>query len=155
MHPRDMTRNRHFVNTATLALIRPLQLFSTCTKQELAHIAGAMTMVTVQRGGTVVRQGTPGYEFFVIVEGWASVTINGTRVTTLRSGEFFGEIALLDEAPRTATVVAETDLVLLVCQLSEFASIMAASPTFTRKLLTGVTRRLRDTLRGAPEDMIA
>jgi CRP-like cAMP-binding protein len=90
-----------------------------------------------------------------IVDGTARVDIGGRTVATIGPGEFFGEVALLDGGPRTATVVAETDLVTEVIGQREFAGLVEDSPHLAKLLLVGLARRLRAAdvlLAGAPDD---
>lgn len=102
-----------------------------------------LTRMEIPAGTTVVQEGERGQEFFVIVSGRADVLIGGQHVAHLSSGEFFGEIALLDHRRRAATVVAETDLVVEVCSMIEFRSLLVGAPAMTRRLLAGVAGRLR------------
>ena len=84
-----------------------------------------------------------GREFIVIVDGTATVAIDGQAVATLGAGDFLGEIALLDGGPRTATVTADTDLVAEVMSHQELASLLVNVPYVTRGILKGVAARLR------------
>ena len=107
-------------------------------------MSGLTTALTIPAGKVVTSEGQPGREFVVILEGKATVSINGTEIATLGRGDFFGEIALLDGGPRTATVVADTDLVARVISYAEFSQMLEDVPTMARKLLVGVAARLRD-----------
>ena len=123
--------------------LKSISLFSACTRKELELIAGATTNLRFPAGATLAKQGENGHEFMVIVEGTAHVEIGGQTVATLGPGEFFGEMALLDGGPRTATVVADTDLVAEVIGQREFAGLIEDSPQLAKKLLVGLARRLR------------
>jgi CRP-like cAMP-binding protein len=79
----------------------------------------------------------------VMVDGTARVEIGGQTIATIGPGEFFGEIALLDGGPRTATVIAETDTVAEVIGQREFSGLVEDSPHLAKKLLVGLARRLR------------
>jgi CRP-like cAMP-binding protein len=127
----------------TIDRLRRVPLFSACTDDELELIAGATTEVHSKAGDVLAREGQSGREFVVIVEGTAKVRIADREVATLGPGDFFGEIALLDNGPRTATVVAETDLVADVSSHQEFAALIEGAPTLARKLLVGIAQRLR------------
>ena len=88
-------------------------------------------------------EGAAGAEFFVILEGTAKVTRHGQEVATLGPGDFFGDLALLDRAPRNATITAETPMELVVLGQREFAGLIDEVPGFAHKLLAGLARRLR------------
>jgi CRP/FNR family transcriptional regulator, cyclic AMP receptor protein len=119
-------------------------LFSACTKKDLKLVAAQSERVRVKAGQVLIHQGETGREFFAIVEGTARVIRNGRKIARLGPGEAFGELALLDRAPRNATVVAESDMELLVLGQREFAKIVDATPGFAHALLMGVARRIHD-----------
>jgi CRP-like cAMP-binding protein len=123
--------------------LKGVALFSACTRKELELIDGATTELRFPAGEPLARQGENGHEFMVIVEGTARVEIGGHTIATIGSGDFFGEIALLDGGPRTATVVAETDVVAEVIGQREFTGLVEDSPHLAKKLLVGLARRLR------------
>src|SRR6202050_5987663 len=89
-------------------------LFSTSAAKDLRLIRKALEEVTVPPGRLLCEQGTIGREFFLIVSGQASVKRNNRKIATLGPGQYFGELALLDRRPRSATVVSETDMDMLV-----------------------------------------
>jgi CRP/FNR family transcriptional regulator, cyclic AMP receptor protein len=119
-------------------------LFSTATPRELRLVAKALDEVTAPAGAVLTEEGTMGREFFYIVEGRASVRRGGRRVALLGPGDYFGELALLDRGPRSATVVAETDMVLLNMSQREFYGLLEDVPPLARKLLSAMAGRLRD-----------
>ncbi len=125
-------------------LIGNVRLFSTCTKRELARIASLVDEVDAPKGKVIVRQGDPGRECFVIAEGKARATIQGKGSATLGPGSFFGEMSLLDQGPRSATVTAETDMRLLVLGSREFSSLVHEVPTVAVRMMRGLAKRLRD-----------
>ena len=118
-------------------------LFSACSKRDLSLVARRAEDVRVDAGKVLVTEGEAGHEFFVIVSGTARVTRHGKRVAALGPGSAFCELALLDKAPRNATVLAETPMELVVLGQREFAGIIDEVPGFARKLLTGMALRLR------------
>jgi CRP-like cAMP-binding protein len=118
-------------------------IFSTCSPAELKRIRSAFTELRVKAGKELCKEGEPGREFFVILEGTAEVIRGGKRVNTLGPGQFFGELALLDRRPRTATVRAATDMTVLVLAQREFHGLLARIPTLTKKLLEALAGRLR------------
>lgn len=130
--------------TSTADLIARVPLFSACSKKELKTVAGAATERLVRSGDVVVRQGAAGNAFFVIASGEADVTRNGRKVGHLVAGDFFGDLALIDKMPRSATVTATTDLALLVLGQREFSALLDGSAAFGRKLLVGLAQRVRE-----------
>jgi CRP/FNR family cyclic AMP-dependent transcriptional regulator len=114
-------------------------LFSSLSKGERETLGRYLDRVDVPAGKTLTAEGSFAYEFFVIEEGEATVTRGGETLRTLGPGDFFGEIALLETDRRTATVVATTDMRLLVMHVREFHSMLAAAPA--------VAERVRDVLR--------
>jgi len=118
-------------------------LFSACSKKELALVAKRAEDVSVEPGKVLVREGAAGDQFFVIVEGTAEVSRHGQKVAELGPGTFFGDLALLDRAPRNATVTAVTPMELVILGQREFAGIIDEVPGFAHKLLAGLAHRLR------------
>jgi CRP-like cAMP-binding protein len=118
-------------------------LFSACSKKDLQLVAKRAEDVKVDAGKRLVTEGDTGTEFFVVIDGKAAVSKRGQRVAELGPGGFFGELALLDKAPRNATVTAETPMELVVLGQREFAGLIDDVPEFAHKLLAGVARRLR------------
>ena len=127
-----------------LEYFRRVPMFSTCSKKDLKTIASNAERLHVPAGRILAEQGQTGREAFIIVDGKARVYRNGRKVAMLRPGQFFGELSLLDRAPRNATVIADTDMELLVLGQREFAKIVDAAPAFARALLTGIARRIND-----------
>lgn len=124
--------------------LRTMALFSACTNQELSLVAARLSQHRAPAGEVLVTAGQTGKELFVITEGTVTVSCPGRALARLGQGDFFGEIALLDDGPRTATVVAETDVVAEVCSQHEFTEMLIGAPSMTRKILIGVARRLRE-----------
>ena len=100
--------------------------------------------VTVEAGHVLCEEGTIGREFFLILAGRASVRRGDRRIATLGPGQYFGELALLDRRPRSASVVSETEMELLVLGQRQFSGVLEAIPSLGRKLLTAMATRLRD-----------
>ena len=119
-------------------------LFSACSRKELGLVAKRAEDVKVEAGKVLVSEGATGTEFFVILDGAARVERRGRKVADIGPGGFFGDLALLDRAPRNATVVAQTPMELLVLGQREFAALIDEVPGFAHKLLAGLARRLRD-----------
>jgi CRP/FNR family transcriptional regulator, cyclic AMP receptor protein len=118
-------------------------LFSGCDDKEIAQIASLTTEVEIAEGKVLAREGEPGREFYVILDGKADVTIGGSQVATLGPGDFFGEMALLDQGPRVATVKASTVMEVAVLDPREFVSLIEEHPAVARKVLKVMAGRLR------------
>ena len=119
-------------------------LFSTSSSRDLRTSRRALEEVTVPAGRVLCEQGTIGREFFFIVKGEASVRRNNRKVATLGPGHYFGELALLDRRPRSATVASETEMDLLVLGQRQFNGVIDAVPALSRKMLAAMSTRLRD-----------
>ena len=119
-------------------------LFSACSRKDLGLVAKRAEDVKVDGGKVLVSEGAAGAEFFVIIDGTAKVSRHGQEVAKLGPGSFFGDLALLDRAPRNATITAETPMELVVLGQREFAALIDEVPGFAHKLLAGLARRLRD-----------
>lgn len=124
--------------------LKSIWLFSSCTGSELRKIRSSLDEVHVPTGKVLVEEGTIGREFFLIVEGKATVTRNGRKVATLGPGAHFGELALLDRRPRSASVTSETAMTVLVLSQRHFNGVLEAVPTIGRKLLAAMAARLRE-----------
>ena len=125
-----------------MAALKCSPLFEGLAKRQLALLARLTDDLDVPAGSVLCIEGQRGHEFFVIIEGEAEVTRGGKRLATIGSGEFFGEIALLERVVRTATVTATTPLRFFVVSDSAFNSVLAIDPSIERKLLRTLARRL-------------
>lgn len=122
-----------------------VKLFERCSKTELAAVAELTTPISVAPGRELCKEGGLGHEFFVIVDGTATITQRGKDTRRIGPGTAFGEIALLDRGPRTATVRAATPMTLLVLNPREFGDLLLRAPNVGRKLLATMAARLRTT----------
>lgn len=119
-------------------------LFSNLSPRYLRRLADLSEEHRYMEGASIVREGESGDVFFVILGGEAKVVSKAGRVVnSLVPGDFFGEISLLDGGPRTATVVAQTPMVLLGLQRSAFQEVVATEPAVAVKLLQHVAAMLR------------
>ena len=125
-------------------LLGAVDLFSRCSRAELKTVTRHVETVRLDPGIELTHQGDPGDAFYVILDGHARVTLDGDGVDTLGPGQYFGELALLDKAPRNATVTALTGMEVVVLGQREFGGLIDEVPGFARKLLAGMARRLRD-----------
>ena len=124
--------------------LQQVQLFAACSRKDLHLVARRAEDVRVAAGKALISEGETGHEFFVILDGTATVSRQGNKIATLGPGDAFGELALLERAPRNSTIVAETDMELVVLGQREFAGLIDEVPGFARKLLAGMAKRLRD-----------
>ena len=123
-------------------LIKRVPLFAHCSKRELQEVAQLADEIDLREGKEMTHQGSRGREFFVLLEGTANVTKNGRRINTLGSGDFFGEIALVSDTPRTATVTATSPVRALVVTDRSFRRLLEDSPSIQSKVLTALAERL-------------
>ena len=119
-------------------------LFSALSKKELQTIGRASDEIEVEEGKVLCEEGKPGHEFFLILDGEAAVKRGKRTIATLAAGRYFGELSLLDRGPRSATVVADSPMTLLVLGQREFSGILDQLPGVSRKLLCSMAERLRD-----------
>lgn len=129
---------------AYLDHLASVSLFSACSQRELTAVARASDEVDLSEGRVLCEQGDIGREAFVILEGTAEVRRSGKKVATLTTGACFGELALLDNGPRTATVVATSDLKVLVIGAREFAALVSEVTPIAHKLLKSLATRIRE-----------
>ena len=129
--------------------LKQVPLFSACSARELRAIASVVKEVDHPKGTVIAREGDPGVGLFVILEGTAEVTIGGKRMAKLGSGDFFGEIALLDGGPRSATVTATNDLHLLGLTEWVFRGLLQEHPSIAVKTLESMAGRLRAATKAA------
>lgn len=121
-----------------------VRLFGNCSKKELQLIAKRSDEISVPAGRELVKQGTSGHEFYLILEGTAKVVKGGRKTATLGPGQYFGELALLDRGLRSASVVAEGDMRLLILGQREFLGLIDEVPAIAHKLLATMAGRLRE-----------
>ncbi|HEX8098950.1 MAG TPA: cyclic nucleotide-binding domain-containing protein [Actinomycetota bacterium] len=130
-------------SSETAELLGKVPIFSELSRKDLERIAGAAKEVTHRSGSTLAREGESGVGFFLIVNGTANVDVGGTRRKQLSAGDFFGEISLLDGGPRTATVVAESDVTTIGLTQWDFKSFIEQNPSIASKMLKVMATRLR------------
>jgi CRP/FNR family cyclic AMP-dependent transcriptional regulator len=124
--------------------LHQVTLFAACSRKNLRKVAHASEHRRVAAGTTIVNEGEEGSQFFVILDGTARVIRQGRRIATLGPGSGFGELALLENAPRNATVVADTDMELVVVGRHDFEGLLDEVPGFARRMLAGTAHRLRE-----------
>ncbi len=121
-------------------LLKRVPIFSDLDKKELERIATSMKQRTFNAGDTVTSEGQTGVGFFVIEAGQASVTVGGDERRKLGPGDYFGEVALLNESARTATITAETDLRCYGLTSWEFRPLVETHGSIAWKLLQAMSK---------------
>ena len=119
--------------------------FEGLSRNELIALAKLTEDLEVDEGKVLTRQGESGSEFFVIIDGEVSVAKDGQEIRTMGPGDFFGEIALLEDTPRTATVTAKAPLRFFVLTRQAFRSMLAHQPELERRVLSALEERVRAT----------
>jgi CRP/FNR family cyclic AMP-dependent transcriptional regulator len=127
---------------AKVELLRRVPLFAGLSKRDLAQLGAIADELDLPEGRALIREGSRGHEFFALVEGQVKVAKNGRRVSTLRDGDFFGEIALVTDVPRTSTVTAETPVRLLVLTKRDFQRLLREQPRIQQRVLQALAIRL-------------
>jgi len=124
------------------AAMAKVPLFSRCSKGELRRIGQIADEVDLPAEKTLTKEGARGREFFVLLEGTADVRRKGRRIRRLGPSDFFGEIALVSNVPRTATVVATSPVRTLVVTDRGFRSLLERSPAIQLKVLEALAQRV-------------
>jgi len=124
-------------------------LFDGVSKKHLAQISNLMTPVALAAGDVLARQGEIGREFVILLEGEVDIARDGKVIAVRGPGDYIGEIALLDNQRRTATVTAKTDVAAEVLNRAEFASLLEAAPELSSRLMATLARRVTE-LEGEP-----
>ena len=122
-------------------LLKKVPLFSDLDNKELQEIAGSMKQRSFSTGQQIAVEGQSGVGFFIIEDGDASVTVHGEEVRRLGPGDYFGEIALIAQTPRTATVTAETDLKTYGMTFWDFRPLVEETPGIAWKLLQSFAKQ--------------
>ncbi len=121
-------------------------LFEGLSRGELEALAKVTEDLDDEAGKVLCREGESAREFFVIVDGEVAVTKGGDEVRTLSSGDFFGEIGLIEDVPRTATVTAKTLVRYFVLTRQSFRSLLERQPEIERKVMRAFADRVRPAL---------
>jgi CRP/FNR family cyclic AMP-dependent transcriptional regulator len=123
--------------------LKEVPLFESCSQRQLRSVAKIARVFDVAADTVLTRAGEPGDEFFLIIDGTARVEVSAEKQVPLHPGEFFGEMSLLDGGPRSATVVADTPVRLLVISRRHFSVLVKEVPGLTQTLLITLSRRVR------------
>ena len=122
-------------------------LFAGLSRRHLRHVADLTEEEQFDEGAKLAEEGRPGETFHVILEGEAKVVRGGRKIARLLPGDFFGEIALIDGGPRTASVTAETPMATLTINRKRFRKMLEGNPSIVVKMLEELARRLRNNQR--------
>ncbi|HVB91825.1 MAG TPA: cyclic nucleotide-binding domain-containing protein [Acidimicrobiales bacterium] len=125
-------------------LLGAVALFSACSRSELRAIAHLGTPIGAEPGAVLIKNGKPGREFFLVIEGTAVCKVGRREVARFEPGGYFGELALLHGGIRTADVIAVTPMELLVFDAREFRSMLMTTPGIGVKMLARLAERLAE-----------
>ena len=126
-----------------LELLRSVPIFGRCDRKHLQRLGMLTEEIDVPAGKVLIRQGELGDDLMILVKGLVVVERNGERVNKLGPGEFFGEIALIERGPRTATVTTETPCRLLLLNHRSFHAVMEEFPEVAAQVMLTLAHRLR------------
>jgi len=130
-------------------LLQKVSMFSALNKKEVTKLASVAEERRVPSGTVLTKEGESGDEFYVVAEGMAEASIGGRKVGSIPAGSFFGEMSLLDQGPRTATVTAELPTRLVVLTAKDFGRVLEEVPAISLKIMRGLASRIRQ----ADEDL--
>jgi len=126
-----------------MGYLQRVPVLENCTKRQLREISRITEVQEAPAGEVLARTGEPGEHFFFIVDGAAYVDVSPGNRPRVGPGEFFGEMSLLDGGPRSATVIADTPVRLLVIHRRDFRTLLKAAPALTERLLIALSQRVR------------
>jgi CRP/FNR family transcriptional regulator, cyclic AMP receptor protein len=135
---------RLFKQDDKVEALKRAPLFEGLSKKELTQLARVSEDMEIPEGRTLTKEGEIGHEFFVILEGETQVKRKGRSLGTRGAGDFIGEIALLEQTPRTATVTAKTPLRVFVLTSKDFHHLLEENPNVERKVLRALAKRVAD-----------
>jgi CRP/FNR family transcriptional regulator, cyclic AMP receptor protein len=123
--------------------LEEVALLEGCSRKQLRAVARIADVLELPANTTLARAGEPGNEFFLLMDGAARVEVSPRKRSRLSPGDYFGEMSLLDGGPRSATVVAETPVRLLVIKRRDFSTLLREVPELTQSILATLSKRLR------------
>ncbi|HEY8115787.1 MAG TPA: cyclic nucleotide-binding domain-containing protein [Actinomycetota bacterium] len=133
-----------WIRSEHLEALRSVPLFRSLSKHQLMRILRAARAVEFQPNAEIIREGEAGKGLYTVTDGSAKVLVGGNRLATLGSGSYFGEMAVIDGGPRTATIVAATRVSTLELTPSAFLRILDSEPALARALSAELCGRLHD-----------
>ncbi len=126
-----------------IAILKTVPLFSNLSKRHLTELSKHADKVKIDAGQIMAKEGEKGSDFFLIIEGKAQVKKGRKIIRNLKSGDYFGEISLIDGEPRTASVIAETDINLLFVNHKSFDHLLKTVPGLPKKIMVSLCTYLR------------
>jgi len=136
---------RLFTRDTKVEALKRAPLLAGLSRKELTALAMMTEDMELDKGRVLCREGQRGEEFFIVMEGEVEVSRGGKKLRTLGSGGFFGEIALVEDLPRTATVTASTGIRFFVLTRRSFLRLLDEKPAVERKVMRALARRLAST----------
>lgn len=136
---------------STDEMLAKVPLFEGLTKKELGEVSSLSTRMKLSAGRQLTQQGARGQEFIIVLDGSVDVLIDGVVVASPAAGQFYGEVALLDDRPRMATVIARTDVTVDIIGRREFADLLEQQPQIAARLQQAMDDHLAAEQRSAPE----
>ena len=130
------------VSPGWVDVLATVPLFAGLSRRQLTKIAGLAASKRYAAGSTLVKSGAPGESVFVVLDGQAVVRAGARRIT-LGAGDFFGEMSLLDGEPRSATVTARTDVLVMMIPRSKFLKLLEKEPRIAIAVMTTLSGRVR------------
>jgi CRP/FNR family transcriptional regulator, cyclic AMP receptor protein len=124
-------------------VLAEVPLFRSLSRRQLRRVASVARARRFASGSAIVRAGDAGSSFYVLLDGTVRIDTAGGRGRRLRAGEFFGEMALFDDAPRSASVVAEGEVLAMTISRSAFSKLLRSEPGIAQELLRTLAERLR------------
>jgi CRP-like cAMP-binding protein len=124
--------------------LKQVSVFSQLTEPELEWLSSRMDEVEVTEGRELTSQGQPGHSFYILLDGAVEAVIDGKTVARLESGDFFGEISMLDRGPATATVTSLTPVRLLVMSHTQFRDAVRSNDQVLAGVMAAMATRLRE-----------
>jgi CRP/FNR family transcriptional regulator, cyclic AMP receptor protein len=131
---------------AKIDILKGLPLFDQCSKTDLREIVKLTDEIDFREGRVLMREGERGREFYVVLEGTVEVTRDGKKLATLGAGAMIGEMALVSDKPRSATVTAGSSVHLLVLTENRFRRLLAQHPSIQTKVMKSLADRLAATV---------
>jgi CRP/FNR family transcriptional regulator, cyclic AMP receptor protein len=136
-------RNTDQMGRDWAVVLAEVPLFSNLSRRHLKHVTSLGRARRYAAGTSIVRAGDAGSTFYVLIDGTVRVIPASGRARRLRAGDFFGEMALFDEAPRSATIVAEDEVLTMTISRTAFSKLLKHEPSLSYELLRTLAARLR------------